>query len=92
METYQIFVFTQESVPSKKHKNDKDGASITPVKTDIDTVEKEEKSMEIMLKKPTHLLYHQKRRLTQSTKQRNHRHTNKQSILPKSINLTHLTQ
>ena len=61
MEKYQIFVFPQESVPSKKHKNDEDGTSITPVKTDIGTVEKEYKSMEIWLKKPTHLLYNQKK-------------------------------
>ena len=40
MEKYQIFVFPQESVTSKKHKNDKDDASITPIKTNIGTVKK----------------------------------------------------
>ena len=44
MEKYQIFVFPQSSVPSKKHKNYKYGASITPTKLHIDTVDKEGKS------------------------------------------------
>ena len=40
METYQIFLVPQASVPSNKHKNDKDGASTTPKKTNIDKVDK----------------------------------------------------
>ena len=64
MKTYQIFVVPQASVPSKKHKNYKYGASITPTKTNVDTVDKEGKSREMWFRNPTHLLYEKKRRLT----------------------------
>ena len=40
----------QASVPYKKHKNDKDGASITPTKNNIDTVDKEGKSRKNLVK------------------------------------------
>ena len=50
METYQIFVVSQAYVPSKKHENDKDDASINPIKTNIDTVDKEGKSRKNVVK------------------------------------------
>ena len=43
METYRIFLFPQASVPSKIHKNNKYGASITPTKNNINIVDKEGK-------------------------------------------------
>ena len=44
------------------------------------------------LRKPTHILSQQKRRLTHSTKNRNKKHPNKQLIPPKTIKQTQLTQ
>ena len=40
----------QASVSPKKHKNDKDGASITPTRKNIDTVDKGDKSRENVVK------------------------------------------
>ena len=81
-------------MPSKKHKNDKDGASITPTTTKLTQLTKKgnqgEKKM--WLRKPTHLLYHQKRILSQSKNQRNHKHPKKQLITPKTIKPIHLTK
>ena len=57
--------------------------------TNIDTVYKEEKSREMWLRKPTHLLYWQKIILTQSTKERDHKHPKKQSVPSKIIKPTH---
>ena len=81
----------QASVPSKKKKNDKYGASITS-KFIFDTVDKVEKSREMWLRNPTHLLYLQKRRFTQKKKQRNHKNPNKHLIPPKIIKMTQLTK
>ena len=63
-----------------------------PVVNNIETVDKKGKSIKMWLRKPTHLLYHQKIILTQSTKQINNKHPKKQSISPRIIKLTHITQ
>ena len=91
MEKYQIFVVLQVSVPSKKHKSYKYGASITPKKRILTQLTKKVNQGKMYLRKPTHLLYQKKIRLTQSTKHRNHKHPKKQSI-PQKKKLTHLTQ
>ena len=76
----------QDSVPSKKQKNDKYGASITSTTKNIENQGK------LWLWKPTHLLSPQKIILTQNTKQRIHKHPQKQLIPPKIIKMTQLTR
>ena len=56
-----------------------------------DTEEKVEKPREILMKNLTHLLPPQKRRLTQSTKQRYHKNPQKRLLPPKIIKITQLT-
>ena len=82
----------QASVSPKKHKNDKDGASITPTRKNIDTVDKGDKSRENVVKEANTSPISAKIRLTQSTKQRNIKHPKKQLITTKTIKLTYLTQ
>ena len=60
METYQTFVVPQASVPSKKHKNDNDGASITPKKLILTQLTKKRNQGKMQLRKPTHLLIRKK--------------------------------
>ena len=91
-ETYQIFVFPQESMPSKKHKTIKMVHQSLQQKLILTHLIKNRNQWKMWLRKPTHLLYQKKRRLIQWTKQTNHKYPKKQSIPHKKIKLKHLTQ
>ena len=78
-------------MPSKKHKNYKNGASSTPTKKILTELTKKRNQGGLRLRNPTHLLYQQKIILTQLKKQKNHKHPKKQFIPPKK-KPTHLIQ
>ena len=60
METYQIFAVPQASVPSDKYRNNKDDASITSAKTNVDTSDKGGKSGKKWLRNPTYIYIRKK--------------------------------
>ena len=82
----------QACVPSNKHKNNKDGAAISPTKNNTDTIDKEGKSRENVVKEAITYPISETKIFTQLKKQRNHKHPKKKSIPPKTIKLKHLTQ